>query len=586
MYSFKKRLKILGKIFPYLWPSVWRIRLRFLFAALLVATTIILNICVPLVLREVIKAISTPSNLYYTVSFLLLTYGFLWTLSKITENFRLILMNRVLERGIHLLSLDVFNHLMNLSQRFHVGRKTGSIINAIDRAQQSMPSLFWGLFFTIIPTSIELLGATIVLIYLYGFLYGIILAIILIAYMLFSIIGTRWSTQAQRIANKKSGRAANKIVDSLLNFETVKYFGTQRYESEKCDRILQGREDAVTRHHVRGEYVLLGQGIIIGIGLTILIWLSGIKVLEGTLHVSDFVLINGYLLQFATPLGLFGFILRGMNEGISNFEDILKILKEEPDIKDSPNAKPLHVKKGGIVFDRVNFGYDPRRPILRELSFEIPAKKRVAIVGSTGAGKSTISKLLFRFYDVNQGAILIDDQNIKEVTQDSLHKAIGIVSQHTALFNTTLYENIIYGSQMPTEEDVEQAILHSHLDQLMSHLPDGIRTIVGEHGLKLSGGEKQRVAIARVLMKKPLIYIFDEATSALDTKTERAIQQNIEEISSNATTLLIAHRLSTVVHSDQILVLDHGKLVEQGTHKELIKHDGLYAHLWVKQQHH
>ena len=322
-----------------------------------------------------------------------------------------------------------------------------------------------------------------------------------------------------------------------------------------------------------------------GIGIIVLTWLSGNQVINGTLRVSDFILINVYLLQFMSPLRQFGYILRDMNEGLTNMEDVMAILDEKLDIQDSPKARALCLKEGVITFDKVSFGYDVRRPILHEVSFEIPAKKTVAIVGASGAGKSTIAKLLFRYDDVSGGRILIDNQDIREVTQASMQTFIGIVPQHTALFNDTLYYNIAYGRPGATEGDVQKAIERAHLDAFIASLPDGVNTVVGEHGLKLSGGERQRVAIARVLLKNPAILIFDEATSSLDTKTERLIQENIEEIARNATTLIIAHRLSTVVHADQIIVLDHGRIVEKGTHSELLKHGGFYAQLWEKQTH-
>lgn len=411
----------------------------------------------------------------------------------------------------------------------------------------------------------------------------IFLLIILVCYTVFSIIGTSWSAQVQRINNEKHFNAQSRIVDSLLNFETVKYFSNQAYEKQETDKLLQEVEDASTKKHVVTESVHLGQGIVIGIGLIVLTWLSGNSVIQGTMNVGDFVLINGYLLQFVQPLSWFGYILRKMRKGLTDLENIFNMLHLQPEVSNAPSAIDLKITKAEVTFDHVSFGYDPSRTILRDVSFHVPAGKHLGIVGPSGAGKSTIARLLFRFYDVNKGAILINNHDIRTVSQKSLQKVIGIVPQDTVLFNNTLYYNIAYGRPGATSEEINEAAHLAHLDGFIKLLPDGLQTIVGERGLKLSGGEKQRVAIARVLLKKPLIYLFDEATSALDSKTEREIQKNLEEISAGSTTIIIAHRLSTVIHADNIIVLDHGSIVEHGTHQQLLAHNGVYARLWKKQ---
>jgi ABC-type transport system involved in Fe-S cluster assembly fused permease/ATPase subunit len=580
-----KRWRAVLKLHPYIWPNDWAIRWRLLMAIFLLLTTIGLNVGVPLVLRQVISAISVPSSTLFLAETLLLTYGIIWTFSKMTDQLRLIAVNRVIEHGMRLLCLKIFNHLLNLSFSFHASRKTGALISAIDRAQFAFWPFFAGLFFLIIPTIAEVIIAGSILIYLYGAVYGIILTITLIIYMIFSIYGSKWSVVAQCDANEKSAIVTNNLVDSLLNFETIRHFNNQRYEYERCNRFLAQREDAATKQHTQAELVTLGQALIMGLGLIVLTLLSGQQVMNGTLNVSDFILINVYLLQFMSPLGNFGYVLRDINEGLTNIEEVMDILDEKPTIQDSPNAQPLNLQEGIIRFDRVCFGYDPRRPILQDITFEIPAKKTIAIVGASGAGKSTIAKLLFRYYDVTDGHILIDDQDIRDLTQSSMQSIIGIVPQHTGLFNDTLRYNIVYGRPESTENDVQKAIKDAHLDTFIASLPDGLNTVVGEQGVKLSGGERQRVAIARVLLKNPAILIFDEATSSLDTKTEHLIQENIEEISSNATTLIIAHRLSTVIHADEIIVLNQGQIVERGTHQELLKHTGFYAQLWEKQIH-
>ncbi len=580
-----KRFRAILKLYPYIWPNDRAIRWRVLLAVFLLLSTIALNVGVPLILRQVINLISSPSSTLLMAEILLISYGVVWTLSKLTDKLRFVVFIRVVERGMRLLCLNVFNHLIGLSFRFHAARKTGALLSTIDRAQFAFWPFFCGLFFLIVPTIIEVVIAACILIYLYGYVYGLILAVTLIAYMIVSIYGSQWSTAAQCLANEKSAHVTTTIVDSLLNYETIRHFVNQKYESEKCDILLSEREEASTKQHVRGELVTLGQGIIMGMGLIVLTWLSGNQVMTGALQVSDFILINVYLLQFMSPLGNFGYVLRDMNEGLTNLDEVMDILDEKQDIQDSPAAPALILKEGVITFDKVSFGYDARRPILHEVSFTIPSKKTTAIVGASGAGKSTLAKLLFRYDDVTAGRILIDQQDIRDVTQASMQSFIGIVPQHTALFNDTLRYNLVYGRPNATEDELQKAIERAHLDTLIASLPDGLNTVVGEHGLKLSGGERQRVAIARVLLKNAAILIFDEATSSLDTKTEHLIQENIEEIALNATTLIIAHRLSTVVHADQIIVLDHGRIVEKGTHDELLKESGVYFQLWKKQTH-
>lgn len=581
--AFIQQITTISKIFPFLWPSDWNIRLRFLLGLFLLASTIVFNIGVPLFLRYVINIISNQSTALLLAETVLILYGLLWVLSKVSEQLRLFTMIRVIERGIRLISLKIFDHLINLSLHYHSNRETGAIVNAIERAQSAFPNLIWGLFFTIFPTLVEVLIAACILTYFYGYIYGLVLAVILFIYTIISVIGTGWSTLAMQKANEKYAKTSNRIVDSLLNYETIRYFGNQKYEYDRCNKLLAEREDAVVTQHARAELVILSQSLIMGSGLIFLTLLSGLQVLHNEFRISDFVLINAYLLQFMMPLGQFGYVFRSINEGLTNFKDVLKILNEKSEIIEIENAKPLIINNGIITFDQVEFGYDRRRKILNKVSFKIPKKSTVAIVGSTGAGKSTIAKLLFRFYDVARGKIMIDDQDIKQVTLASLHHYLGIVSQHTALFHDTLRYNITYSKPDATENEIDDVISQAHLGSLIKDLPDGLNTIIGEQGFKLSGGERQRVAIARVLLKKPKIFIFDEATSSLDSKTERVIQQNISEISKGATTVIIAHRLSTIVHAEQIIVLDKGKVVEQGTHFELLKLNGIYAFLWNKQ---
>lgn len=577
---------VISWLLPYLWVKDWKLRARIFLSLFFLGVTIVLNLGIPVLFKEVISRLAQPEqSSIHTALMLLLSYGILWTISQITLNLRDLVLFRTMERGIKNLSLTIFDHLHALSLRFHVGKKTGAITSAIEKAQHAFPTIFWFLFIYIIPTMIEVLLAVAILWYFYTFTYGIVLLIILILYMLFSIAGMAWTLRAQQQSNETDVKANARIVDSLLNFATVKYFGNQEYEHEQIDEVLHAKEKAAIEKHVSSGLVHLGQGIIIGLGLIALTWLAGKAVLQGRMDVGDFILIHGYLLQFVTPLSHFGFLFRDLRQSLTDMENVIHLMQEQPEVKDSPDAKPLEISTTAeIVFDNVKFSYEPRRAILQGVSFVVPAGKTVAIVGATGSGKSTIARLLFRFYDVTDGRILINGQDIRSVTQESLQKAIGIVPQDTVLFNNTLYYNIAYGYPEASRAEVEHAAKLAHLDNLIKDLPDGLETSVGERGLKLSGGEKQRVAIARVLLKQPYIYIFDEATSALDTQTEREIQQNLEEISEGSTTLIIAHRLSTVIHADSIVVLDKGKLVEQGTHQELLEKNGMYAKLWRRQQ--
>lgn len=575
-------LSIILQLLPYLWIKNWRFRLRIFIAAFFVIATMILNVTTPLVLRKIVSLFSSTIMPVHLIQMLLLTYGILWLVSQVTMQMREIVLFRVMERGIHLLGYRIFSHLHSLSLRFHLDRRTGAITSAVEKAQDSFPDIFWGIFLSLGPTVIEILIAVIILWYLYGWVYGLILLGILVVFTIFSIIGMEFSTKAQRISNETQFNAHARIVDSLLNFETVKYFSNQDFEKKEVDVLLQKVEDAVTKKHVTAESVHLGQGVVIGAGLLLLTWLTGNNVISGTMNAGDFILINGYLLQFVQPLSWFGYFLRKIRKGLTDMENIFKLLVIKPEVVNAPNAFNLITTQAEIAFEQVSFRYDERE-ILRDVSFVVPAGKSLAIVGPSGAGKSTISRLLFRFYDVTSGRITINGHDIRSLTQKSLQNLIGIVPQDTVLFNNTLYYNIAYGRPGATQEDIEEAARFAHLDTFIERLPHGLEAVVGERGLKLSGGEKQRVAIARVLLKKPVIYLFDEATSALDTKTEREIQKNLEEISAGSTTLIIAHRLSTVTHADNIVVLDQGSVAEQGTHEQLLERDGLYARLWTKQ---
>lgn len=581
-----KSLKLIMSILPFLWGNDWKLRFRVILSLIFTGIMIALHVSLPLFFRKIVNALSacTPQHPIYIVALLLIGYGLLWTISQIITQVRAMVLYRSLEHSMRLLAMRVFNHLLSLSLRFHLDRKTGAIATAIERAEEGLDWIFWGIFLYVINTLVEIVIVITLLTFLFGWLYSTILALVMIAYLIFTSMALAKSVAVQEQYNEKREAAGARLIDTLLNVETVKYFNNEKYEQQQCDAILKEQEDAGVAKYQFDSISELGQNLIIGIGLILLTWLSGNAVIKGAMTVGDFVLINGYLLQFIHPLSHFGYIIRSIRKGLNDVNSAMNLLKLKPEIKDAPHAIDLKITQATITFDNVHFAYDERRPILKGVSFTVPAGKSIAVVGATGSGKSTIGRLLYRFYDIKEGAILINGHDIRTITQDSLHRAIGIVPQDTILFNNTLYYNIAYGDPQASEREVAQAISMAHLDTFIKRLPDGAKTEVGERGLKVSGGEKQRIAIARVLLKKPAIYIFDEATSALDTQTERDIQSNLEEISAGATTLTIAHRLSTVVNSDMIIVLDHGIVAEQGTHQELLERNGLYAKLWQQQQ--
>ncbi len=576
-----KNLRIIKDIFPFLWAKEEKVRSLFLISFGLILVSIFLNLSIPLILKEVVSTLSAPDkSMTYQLALLLVAYGIIWTLSQTIQQVRHIIMVTPLEKSVRLFCTKLFDHLHSLPMKFHLDRKTGAITNALERAQNGFPNIFWGLFLFVIPTIIEVILASLILCYYYGLVYGFILIFIAAAFIIFTLYSTEWATQFQNLCNDQQSETNANIVDSLLNFASVKYFNNKSYETLKCENHLRKREKLLVKSLSSMEFVRIGQSFIIGCGLVWLTYTAGKQTLLSVYNVSDFILINGYVLQFAAPLSFMGFVARDIRKGLNDFASIMEIYNTK--LLTSPPDKSFVLTKqvDKIEFQNVSFGYEPSRLVLKDVSFELHAGKTLAIVGPTGSGKSTISSLLFRFYNAHAGTIFVNNKDIQEVNTESLYNLLGIVPQDVILFNTTIYENILYARPNAQKEEVEEAIELAQLGAVLQKLPHHYDTVVGERGLKLSGGEKQRIAIARVLLKRPSLYIFDEATSSLDLSTEETIMNNITSIIKDSTSLIIAHRLSTVVNADEILVLNNGFVEERGTHTSLLKQQGFYAYLW------
>lgn len=576
-----KNLRFLREIFPLLWAKEEKIRNLFLLSFGLIFIAICLDLSIPIVLKELVSRLSMPKkSMTYQLSLLLVAYGVIWMLSQTIQNVRQIIMARPLERCIRLFCSQLFNHLLSLPMKFHLDRKTGAITNALERAQYGFPDVFWGLFLFVIPTLIELCLASTILCYYYGAIYGVILLSIAALFILFTHYATEWASHFQTLSNDQQSQTNANIVDSLLNFASIKYFNNKKHEVLKCDKHLKERENLLIKSISSMEYVRIGQNVIIGIGLILLTYTAGQQTLSSIYDISDFVLINGYILQFAAPLGHIGFIARDIRRGMNELASIVEILRIKPETLVS-SGKVYSLKRlKSIEFQNVSFGYEAKRSVLKDISFYLEEGKTLGIVGTTGSGKSTISNLLFKFYDINLGKILINNKDIRNFSTEQLSHLIGIVPQDITLFNTTIYENILFARPNARKEEVEEVVELTHLNSVLKRLPHHYDTVVGERGLKLSGGEKQRIAIARALLKRPSLYIFDEATSSLDLGTEETIMTNIAPFLKKSTTIIVAHRLSTVVNVDEILLFQHGMIEERGTHPSLLKQKGLYASLW------
>ena len=490
---------------------------------------------------------------------------------------------RVAQRAVRGAALRAFKHLHNLSLNFHLNRQTGGLTRSIDRGAKGVELLLRYSIFEIVPVVIELITVGIVLWITFGFIYSLITIMTVVIYIVYTIKVTEWRIEIRKKMNLADENASTRAVDSLLNYETVKYFNAEKIEVERYNIAMKSYEDSAVKARASLSIVNIGQGAIIALGLFLVMGLAGEDIANGRMSVGDFVVVNTFLLQLYLPLNFLGFVYREIRQSLLDIGRMFALVDETPDITDKANAYDLVVENGKIEFNNINFSYG-NRVILRNLNFTVDPGEKVAIVGPTGAGKSTISKLLFRFYDPSSGKILIDNQSIADVTQDSLRLNIGMVPQDTVLFNDTIRYNIAYSKPNASMKEIINAAKLSSIDKFISNLELGYETLVGERGLKLSGGEKQRVAIARALLKKPKIFVFDEATSALDTKTEKSIERSLKKLSSSNTTLVIAHRLSTIIDADKIIVLDNGRIIEIGTHQELIKKNNLYTEMWIRQQ--
>ena len=579
-------LRALRGLLPYLWPRhSLELRGRVVVALGFLLAARLLNIGVPLLYRQAINDLSgNAAGLIVVPVALVITYGIARVMSQGFSELRSAVFAKVGQRAVREVALSVFRHIHSLSMRFHLERRTGGLARAVERGTAGIEFLLSFLIFNIVPTILEILIVCGILWRLYNWTFAAVTFVTIVAYIAFTFTVTDWRVGFRREMNERNSEANSKSVDSLLNYETVKYFANEEHEARRFDRTLQAYERAAVKSEKALAALNIGQGSIIAAGLVGVMILAGYGVAAGRMTIGDFVLVNAYLIQLYQPLNFLGVVYRNIKQSLTDLEQMMGLLDIRPEIEDRTGAPALAIGRGTVAFHHVDFRYDPRRPILEDVDFTIPPGATVAIVGPSGAGKSTIARLLFRFYDVDSGMIEIDGEDLREVTQDSLRRAIGVVPQDTVLFNDTILYNIAYGRPGASREEIEAAARRAHIHDFVASLPDGYDTLVGERGLKLSGGEKQRVAIARVVLKAPKILIFDEATSALDTKTEREIQAGLAEVAANHTTLVIAHRLSTVVDADEILVLDGGRIVERGHHRALLARGGVYAAMWARQQ--
>ena len=581
-----EQLRVLRRVLPLLWPKgELGLKLRVATAFGLIIAAKLVNVTLPIVYKKVVDALSMGPKAAIVIPIALIVgYGLVRIASSATTEIRDMIFAKVQERALRLVSVSVLKHLLDLSLRFHLDRQTGGLSRAIERGTESIESLMTYLLFNIAPIFFELVLVTGVLWHYFSFGLAASIFAVVVGYALYTAAATQWRMKYRREMNLQDREANARAIDSLLNFETVKYFGNEQHELDRFDEAKQEYVAAAIANQRSLSTFNIGQSAILSAGVVIVMLLAAYGVAAGRMTIGDFVMVNAYLLQLYQPLNMLSWVWRILRQAFTDIEQMYGLLAERSEVEDRPEARALAAGPGRVVFDHVDFAYDPRRPILQDVSFKIPGGRTVAIVGPTGGGKSTIARLLFRFYDPQAGSIRIDGQDLREVTQDSVRRAIGVVPQDTVLFNDSIYYNIAYGRPDASTEQVMEAARRAQLKDFIAKLPDGYATRVGERGLKLSGGEKQRVAIARVILKNPELLIFDEATSSLDSRTEHEIQENLRQVSAHRTTLIIAHRLSTVVEADEILVLDDGQIVERGTHERLLARGGTYAAMWERQQ--
>jgi ABC-type transport system involved in Fe-S cluster assembly fused permease/ATPase subunit len=576
----RREWRVVPLLLPYLWEYRWRVAVALAF----LITAKLANVGVPLVLKEIVDRLDSTQAVLALPLALLVAYGVLRLSTTLFAELRDVVFVRVTQRAIRRIALTVFRHLHALSLRFHLERQTGGVSRDIERGSRGISTLLSYMLFSIIPVVLEFGLVAAVLFAKFDWRFVAVTFAAVALYIGFTVAVTEWRMEIRRQANELDSRANTRAIDSLLNYETVKYFSNEEYEARRYDENLQKYEAAAVRNEASLGLLNIGQSFIIAIAVTLLMIFAAQGVVDRDLTLGDLVLVNGLLIQLYIPLNFLGMVYREIKQALIDMDRMFRLLEENREIEDRPGAAGMPHGPASIRFERVDFSYDPRRQILHDVSFEVPAGSKVAVVGASGSGKSTLARLLYRFYDVDRGAIRVNGVDIRDLRQAELRAAIGIVPQDTVLFNDTIYYNIQYGRPNATREEVIEAARSAHIHEFIIGLPEGYETRVGERGLKLSGGEKQRVAIARAILKNPRILIFDEATSALDSRTEQAIQAELEGIAQGRTTLVIAHRLSTVLDADAILVMDHGRIVERGTHAELLARGGAYAQMWALQQ--